>query len=176
MNSSQRLVFLQIETTGTSPEDGHRIIEISALEYIGKQPKSFFHHYLNPEREISPDVQEVHGLSLEFLQSMPLFADIADDLQTFLAGATVVAHNALFDVRFLDQELNRLGKPETAKMCLEIVDTLKIARKLRPSQNNSMDALCHDYGIDTLRGTSHNGLLDLQLLAQIYMAMIAQET
>lgn len=167
-----RQIFLDTETTGLYPAQGHRIIEIAGVEVINRQlTKNHFHVYLNPEREIDPGAQEVHGITLEFLQDKPLFADIVDELLDFVAGSELVIHNAPFDVGFLNTELGRLGRSVIEESAAKIIDTLKLAKEMRPGQRNNLDALCRHFGIDNSRRTLHGALLDAELLADVYLAM-----
>ena len=173
-----RQVVLDTETTGLEPEAGHRIIEIGAVEIVGRRLTGrHFHQYLNPDRAIDEGAQAVHGLTAEFLADKPRFADIAEPLQAFLSGAEVIIHNAPFDVGFLDAEWRRLGQgPEnTASLC-EITDSLILARRLHPGQKNSLDALCRRYDIDNTERTLHGALLDAELLADVFLAMTGGQT
>lgn len=167
-----RQVFLDTETTGLSPTQGHRIIEIAAVEAVNRRlTKNHFHIYLNPDREIDQGAQEVHGITLEFLQDKPRFADIADEFLQFVAGAELIIHNAPFDVGFLNAELGKIDKPEIESVSGSVIDTLKMAKDMRPGQRNSLDALCRHFGVDNSRRTLHGALLDAELLADVYMAM-----
>ena len=167
-----RQIFLDTETTGLYPAHGHRIIEIAAIEMINRRPtNNHFHVYLNPEREIDPAAQEVHGITLEFLQDKPLFAAIAQDMLGFIGDAELIIHNAPFDVGFLNSELGRIGLQPIEKNCGKITDTLKMAKDSRPGQRNNLDALCRHFGIDNSKRTLHGALLDAELLAEVYMAM-----
>ena len=167
-----RQIFLDTETTGLSPLQGHRIIEIAAVEAINRRlTKNHFHVYLNPDREIDQGAQEVHGITLEFLQDKPRFTDVADDFLQFIAGADLIIHNAPFDVGFLNAELGKIDKPEVEKVSSTIIDTLKMAKDSRPGQRNNLDALCRHFGIDNSKRTLHGALLDAELLADVYMAM-----
>ena len=167
-----RQIFLDTETTGLYPDHGHRIIEIAAIEVINRRPTgNHFHKYLNPEREIDSAAQEVHGITLEFLQDKPLFNAIASDFIQFIKGAELIIHNAPFDVGFLNSELGRIGLQTVSALCDKITDTLKMAKDARPGQRNNLDALCRNYGIDNARRTLHGALLDAELLAEVYMAM-----
>ncbi|MGE4339203.1 MAG: DNA polymerase III subunit epsilon, partial [Pigmentiphaga sp.] len=130
-----------------------------------------FHTYLNPEREIDPGAQAVHGLSREFLESHPRFSQQAQDFLDFVAGARIIIHNAAFDVKFLDAELGVLGLPAFPTHCLEVIDTLAQARELHPGKRNSLDALCDRYGISNAHRTLHGALLDSELLAEVWLAM-----
>ncbi len=164
-----RQIFLDTETTGLYPNQGHRIIEIAAVELFNRRPtQQHFHVYLNPEREIDPGAQEVHGITLEFLSDKPLFADIADAFLDFIGTDELIIHNAPFDVGFINAEFGRIGRPDLHK---NVTDTLKIAKEMRPGQRNNLDALCRHYGIDNTKRTLHGALLDAELLADVYMAM-----
>lgn len=167
-----RQIFLDTETTGLYPDQGHRIIEIAAVEMLNRRPtKRHFHLYINPEREIDACAQEVHGISLEFLQDKPLFAQIANDFIEFIRGAELIIHNAPFDVGFLNMELSRLGMDPLASFISGVIDTLKMAKEMRPGQRNNLDALCRHFGIDNSQRTLHGALLDAELLADVYIAM-----
>ncbi len=167
-----RQIFLDTETTGLYPAHGHRIIEIAAIEMINRRPtNNHFHFYLNPQREIDPAAQEVHGITLEFLQDKPLFAAIAQDMLNFISDAELIIHNAPFDVGFLNSELSRIGLQPIETMCGKITDTLKMAKDSRPGQRNNLDALCRHFGINNAKRTLHGALLDAELLAEVYMAM-----
>jgi DNA polymerase III subunit epsilon len=167
-----RQIFLDTETTGLYPAQGHRIIEIAAIEMVNRRPtNNHFHVYLNPQREIDPAAQEVHGITLEFLQDKPLFDAIAAELIDFVQDAELIIHNAPFDVGFLNSELGRFGLQTIESMCGKITDTLKMAKDSRPGQRNNLDALCRHFGIDNSKRTLHGALLDAELLAEVYMAM-----
>ncbi|MGZ8269817.1 MAG: DNA polymerase III subunit epsilon [Methylophilus sp.] len=167
-----RQIFLDTETTGLYPDQGHRVIEIAAVEMINRRPTSnHFHVYLNPEREIDAAAQEVHGITLEFLQDKPSFASVAGDLIDFIKDAELIIHNAPFDIGFLNAELGRIGLQSIATFCDRITDTLKMAKDSRPGQRNNLDALCRHFGIDNSKRTLHGALLDAELLAEVYMAM-----
>ena len=167
-----RQIFLDTETTGLYPDQGHRVIEIAAVEMINRRPtQQHFHVYLNPEREIDPAAQEVHGITLEFLQDKPLFETIAPELVAFVQDAELIIHNAPFDVGFLNAEFGRIGLKPIETICDKITDTLKMAKDARPGQRNNLDALCKYFGIDNSKRTLHGALLDAELLAEVYMAM-----
>jgi len=167
-----RQVFLDTETTGLDPNQGHRIIEIAAVEFNNRQSTNKkYHSYINPEREIDAAAEEVHGLSLEFLQDKPLFQDIAQDFLNFIQGAELIIHNAPFDVGFINAELGRLGLSKLEDNDVQITDSLKFAKDLRPGQRNSLDALCRVYDIDNSERTLHGALLDAQLLGEVFIAM-----
>lgn len=167
-----RQIFLDTETTGLEWSQGHRIIEVAAVEVINRRlTKNHFHVYLNPDRDIDAGAQQVHGITLEFLQDKPRFGDVAADLLDFIAGGELVIHNAPFDVGFLNYELGLLGMGTVQQSCAGIVDTLKMAKDMRPGQRNNLDALCRHYGIDNSSRTLHGALLDAELLADVYLAM-----
>lgn len=167
-----RQVFLDTETTGLYPAQGHRIIEIAAVEAINRRvTDNHFHVYLNPDREIDAAAQEVHGITLDFLQDKPRFADIVNEFLEFVADAELVIHNAPFDVGFLNSELGKIDRENLEKTSGNIIDTLKMAKDMRPGQRNNLDALCRHYGIDNSKRTLHGALLDAELLAEVYMAM-----
>lgn len=167
-----RQIFLDTETTGLDPAQGHRIIEIAAVEVVNRRlTNNHFHVYLNPDREIDLGAQQVHGISLEFLQDKPRFPDVVEDFLTFVDGSEIIIHNAPFDVGFLNRELGMLERGRIEDACVNIVDTLKMAKDLRPGQRNNLDALCRHYGIDNSARTLHGALLDAELLADVYLAM-----
>ncbi|MEI8363296.1 MAG: DNA polymerase III subunit epsilon [Betaproteobacteria bacterium] len=167
-----RQIFLDTETTGLYHAQGHRVIEIAAVEVVDRRlTKQHFHYYLNPDREIDQGAQEVHGISLEFLQDKPHFADISNELIAFIADAELIMHNAPFDVGFLNREFGLIEQKPVESITAKITDTLKIAKEMRPGQRNSLDALCRHFGIDNSRRTLHGALLDAELLAEVYMAM-----
>jgi DNA polymerase-3 subunit epsilon len=167
-----RQVFLDTETTGLDPNQGHRIIEIAAVEFNNRQSTNKkYHSYINPEREIDAAAEEVHGLSLEFLQDKPLFQDVAQDFLNFIQGAELIIHNAPFDVGFINAELGRLGLAKLEDNDVHITDSLQFAKDLRPGQRNSLDALCRAYDIDNSERTLHGALLDAQLLGEVFIAM-----
>ena len=171
-----RQVVLDTETTGgVEDRTGHRIIEIGCIELINRRPTGRqFHHYLNPERDIEEGAIAVHGITLERLQSAPKFAAIAEELLTFLHGSELIAHNAEFDVAFLDMEYALLGLPAltgSIRTICTVLDTLALARARHPGQRNSLDALCRRYGIDNSHRELHGALLDARILADVYLAM-----
>jgi DNA polymerase-3 subunit epsilon len=166
-----RQIVLDTETTGLDPRQGHRIIEVAAIELAGRKvSQRHFHRYLNPEREIDAGAAEVHGLTLERLQDEPKFAEIAPGLIEFIEGAELIIHNAPFDVGFLNMEFALLGLPPVTEICT-IIDTLRLAKELHPGKKNSLDALCDRYLIDNSHRTLHGALLDTELLAEVYLAM-----
>ncbi len=166
-----REIILDTETTGISPAQGHRIVEIGAVELLNHLPTGqTFHVYINPERAMPAEAEAIHGLGTAFLADKPVFAKIADDFLAFIADATLVIHNASFDVSFLNAEFAYLGKPALAPG--RIVDTLALARQKHPMASNSLDALCKRYGIDNSKRTRHGALLDSELLADVYIELI----
>ena len=167
-----RQIFLDTETTGLDPAQGHRIIEIAAVEVVNRRlTGNRFHTYLNPEREIDIGAQQVHGISLESLQDKPHFADMAAEFLDFVRDAGLVIHNAPFDLGFLNNELGLLEMGTVESVSAGVIDTLKMAKELHPGQRNNLDALCKRYGIDNSSRTLHGALLDAELLADVYMAM-----
>jgi DNA polymerase-3 subunit epsilon len=168
-----RQIVLDTETTGLDPSQGHRIIEIGCVEIINRRlTENRFHHYLNPDREIDPGAQEVHGITSDFLRDKPRFDAICDELLAFVEGAELIIHNAPFDLAFLRRELELLGRGgELLEERCRVIDTLLLARNLHPGQKNTLDALCKRYGIDNSQRTLHGALLDAEILADVYLAM-----
>ena len=167
-----RQIVLDTETTGLDPRQGHRIIEVAAIELNGRKVSDrHFHRYINPEREIEAGAAEVHGLTLERLQDEPKFSEIAQGLLEFIQGAELIIHNAPFDVGFLNKELELIGLPSLSEYCPSVLDTLKLAKELHPGKKNNLDALCDRYQIDNSQRTLHGALLDTELLAEVYLAM-----
>ena len=175
-----REIVLDTETTGLEPRDGHRVVEIGAVELFNHVPTGrIFHTYVNPERDMPADALQVHGLTSAFLAEQPVFADVVDELLAFLdhdrdanpAPASLVAHNAEFDIAFLNCELARIGRP-TFDGGRTIVNTLQIARQRFPGAPNSLDALCRRFAVDASARTRHGALLDAELLAEVYLGLI----
>ncbi|WP_407276694.1 DNA polymerase III subunit epsilon [Halothiobacillus sp. DCM-1] len=168
-----RQIVLDTETTGMPVAEGHRIIEIGAVELINRRPTGVtFHHYLNPERLIDAGATAVHGITDDDVRDQPRFADIVDEFTAFIEGVEVIAHNAAFDVEFLDAELARIpGTRPMAEIAAQITDSLAIARVKHPGQRNSLDALCRRYDIDNSARTKHGALLDAEILADVYLVM-----
>jgi DNA polymerase-3 subunit epsilon len=168
-----RQIVLDTETTGLEAHNGHRLIEIGAVELIERRPSGkTFHTYLNPERAIDEGARAVTGIEDEFLLDKPKFADVVDDFLAFVAGAELIIHNASFDIGFLDAELKRAGE-QYGRMHdhASVLDTLLMARERYPGQRNSLDALCKRLGVDNTHRDLHGGLLDAQLLAEVYLSM-----
>jgi len=170
-----RQVVLDTETTGIG--EGHKIIEIGCIELVDRKfTGRQYHQYVNPQRLVDPEAMEVHGITDEFLQDKPLFANIANDFIDFISGGQLVIHNAPFDVGFMDREFGQLsGYPKTADICT-VLDTLVLARKMHPGQRNSLDALCRRYGIDNSHRELHGALLDSEILADVYLLMTGGQT
>jgi DNA polymerase-3 subunit epsilon len=167
-----RQIILDTETTGLEPREGHRVIEIGCVELIDRRLSgNHFHQYINPQRDIEDGALEVHGISGEFLQDKPLFADIVDEFLAFIEGAELIIHNAPFDVGFLDNELALLQRSDRLTDHSRILDTLEMARDLHPGQRNSLAALCKRYEVDDSSRTLHGALLDSEILADVYLAM-----
>jgi DNA polymerase III subunit epsilon len=166
-----REIVLDTETTGLDPVAGHRLIEIGCIELVNRIPSGqVFHRYLNPERDVPEEAIAVHGLSAEFLQDKPRFTEVADELMGFIGEAPLVAHNAQFDLGFLNAELERSARrplpPE------RLIDTLMLARRRHPAGPNRLDDLCARYGIDNSRRTKHGALLDAEILSEVYLELI----
>lgn len=167
-----RQIFLDTETTGLEHKLGHRIIEIACVEMRNRRlSHQHFHRYINPEREIDAGALAVHGISNEFLQDKPRFADIAAEFLDFVRGAELIIHNAPFDIGFIDAELARLDMPPIDTVCTGVCDTLRMAKELYPGKKNNLNALCERYGVDNSARTLHGALLDAEILAEVYVAM-----
>lgn len=172
-----RQVVLDTETTGMNmtgqPQIGHNIIEIGAVEVINRRLTGrTFHVYIKPPRKVDEEAIRVHGITNEFLQDKPVFAEIADDFLAFIKGAELIIHNAPFDVAFMDQEFSYLKNPppKTAEMCT-VTDSLQLARKMYPGKRNNLDALCDRLGIDNSKRVLHGALLDAEILADVFLMM-----
>lgn len=168
-----RQIILDTETTGLLIKEGHRIIEIGCWEIINRRSTGrHFHHYINPQRLVDPGAFQVHGISDQFLQDKPLFAEVAADFLNFITGAELIIHNASFDLGFLNAELKRINKDHSPleELCA-VIDTLTFARQKHPGQSNSLDALCRRYQVNNTQRDLHGALLDAKLLAQVYLAM-----
>jgi DNA polymerase III subunit epsilon len=166
-----REIVLDTETTGLDPLDGHRLVEIGCIELINGIPSGqTFHRYFNPQRSMPAEAFAVHGLSEEFLKDKLFLAEAVDDLIAFIGDAPLVIHNAVFDLGFINAELERAGRPLIARE--RLVDTLLIARRKHPGGSNRLDDLCVRYAIDNSRRTKHGALLDAELLAEVYVELI----
>jgi len=167
----QREVVLDTETTGLDPASGHRVVEIGCIEVIGGvRSGAFFHSYLNPEREVPDEAVRIHGITTDFLKGKPIFAEKVDDFLAFIAGDPLVIHNAGFDMRFINAELERLGFP--ALPFERAIDTVLMARKKFPGSPASLDALCKRFEIDLSARAKHGALLDAELLADVYLELL----
>ncbi len=167
-----RQIFLDTETTGLEHKFGHRVIEIGCVEMRNRRlTNRHFHRYLNPQRDIDAGALAVHGISLDFLQDKPLFADIAAEFLDFVRGAELIIHNAPFDIGFLNAELSRLDMAPISTVCHGVLDTLRMAKDLHPGKKNNLNVLCERYGVDNTRRTLHGALLDAEILAEVYVSM-----
>jgi DNA polymerase-3 subunit epsilon len=165
-----REIVLDTETTGLSPADGDRLVEIGCVELINHIPSGrHYHVYINPQRSMPEEAFRVHGLSEEFLSDKPLFAAVAGEFLDFIGDAKLIIHNAAFDIGFLNAELKKAGRPILAN---EVIDTVMVARAKHPGSRVSLDALCKLYGIDNSRRTLHGALLDSEILAEVYLELI----
>jgi DNA polymerase-3 subunit epsilon len=166
-----RALVLDTETTGLDPATGDRVLEVAAVELINLVPTGRHYHVLiDPERDVPEEASRIHGFTREMLIGKPKFPEILPGLLEFLGDDPVVAHNAVFDFNFLDHEFKRAGAQPIPRS--RMVDTLVLAKKRFPGLPNSLDALCRRYGIDNSMRTSHNALLDVQLLAQVYLELM----
>lgn len=166
-----REIVLDTETTGFEPTEGHRIVEIGAVELFNHMPTgNTYHQYINPQRPMPAGAFEVHGLGDDFLRDKPLFSDIADAFLTFLGDARMVIHNAAFDMRFINAELQWIGRPTLPDS--RAFDTLALARKRFPGAPASLDALCRRFGIDNSAREKHGALLDSEILAEVYLELV----
>ena len=165
-----REIVFDTETTGLDPAGGDKIIEIAAVEIVNnKCTKNYYHVYVDPERDIPDSAFKVHGLSREFLTNKPKFRDIIDGFLDFIGDDTLVAHNAEFDIKFLNAEMQRLGRPLLERNA--VIDTLVLARRKHPGASVSLDALCTRYGIDKSRRTKHGALVNSEILAEVYLEL-----
>lgn len=164
-------IFLDIETTGLSYKDGHRIVEIACIETEELIPtKKFFHKIINPERNVPAEAFKIHGFSSDFLKNKFKFKEVADELINFINGKDLIIHNASFDLPFINYELKLINKKTIIKN--KIVDTLEIARSKYPGASNSLDALCKRFNVDLSRRTKHNAVLDCELLREVYINLL----
>jgi DNA polymerase-3 subunit epsilon len=171
VTKADREIVFDTETTGLSPEDGHRVVEIGCVELINHVPTgNNWHRYINPQRYMPGEAFRVHGLSEEFLAKQPTFAEIVDDFLEFVGRTPLVAHNASFDIGFINAELALLERPPLD--VARIVDTVAIARRKYPGAQASLDALCRRFDVDLSARTKHGALLDAELLAEVYLELI----
>lgn len=166
-----REIILDTETTGLSPQEGHRIVEIGAIELLNHVPTGkTFHRYLDPGRDMPKEAEAVHGLSTAFLKGKPKFAEVVDEFLAFIEDSLLVIHNASFDMTFINAELLAANQPQIDPG--RVIDTLQMARRKHPMAQNSLDALCKRYGIDLSKRSLHGALLDSELLAAVYLELI----
>lgn len=169
-----RQIFLDTETTGLEPEQGHRIIEIACVELVNRKlTGKHFHRYINPERDIDEGAVEIHGLTKEFLSDKPVFGKVVDDFLAFVKDAELIIHNAPFDIGFINHEFNLLARGDLKSITdyCQVIDTLVMARQKHPGQKNSLDALCRRYEVDNSHRELHGALLDAEILAEVYLRM-----
>ena len=167
---SKREICLDTETTGLKPQEGHRVIEIGAVELVNRLPTGrHFHVYIDPEREVPEAAVRVHGLTWDKLRGKPKFAEVAEEFLEFIADAPLVIHNADFDRGFLNWELSALNMPLIDQQ--RCIDTLQMARRRFPMANNTLDGLCKRFGIDNAHRTLHGALLDAEILAEVYLEL-----
>lgn len=174
-----REIVLDTETTGLDPKEGHRVVEIGAIELMNHMPTGrIFHEYINPERDMPAEAEKIHGISSTFLEDKPVFAGITEGFLTFLdeddqgnpLPGILVIHNAAFDMKFLNSELARLG--HTAISNDRVIDSLQLARQRFPGAPANLDALCRRFDVDASVRTKHGALLDSELLAEVYLGLI----
>ena len=167
----ERLIVLDTETTGIDPKEGHRIIEVGAVQIENREiTNTEFHKYIQPNRTVGDSVK-VHGITDKFLINKPQFSQISDDLLSFIDGSTLIIHNAPFDLGFINHELKLNGVKTKIQDLCPVIDTLELSKKQRPGTMHNLDALCRRFEIDTSARTRHGALLDAQILAQVYLAM-----
>lgn len=166
-----REICLDTETTGLDPKDGHKIIEIACVELVDRvRTGEFFHVYVNPRREVPQEAFNVHGISTEFLQDKPIFDHVAQQFLDFIKDGTLVIHNAAFDLKFLNYELQIIGLDPLTKD--NVVDSLQLARRKFPGSPASLDALCKRFSVDLSKRTKHGALLDTELLCDVYIELM----
>ena len=171
MPNMERLIVLDTETTGIDPKEGHRIIEVGAVQILNREiTNTEFHKYIQPNRNVGESVN-IHGITDKFLINKPQFNQISEDLLSFIDGATLIIHNAPFDLGFLNNELKMIGIKKKIEDLCPVIDTLELSKEQRPGTMHNLDALCRRFGIDTSARTRHGALLDAQILAQVYIAM-----
>lgn len=173
-----RQIVLDTETTGLEPSQGHKIIEIGCVEMINRRlTGNNYHQYIQPDRDIDEGAQAVHGISNEFLADKPRFTDIVKDFIDYIDGAELIIHNAPFDVGFLNHEFHQAGQAfgKVSDYC-NVIDTLVMARKMRPGKKNNLDVLCKEYNVNNAHRELHGALLDSELLAEVYLHMTGGQT
>lgn len=169
-----REIVFDTETTGLDARNGDRLIELGCLEIVNRIPTGVeFHRFIHPEgRDVHPEAFNIHGISTEFLEDKPVFAEVVDDFLAFIGDAPLVAHNGTFDIGFINMELERVRRPLIMRE--RLVDTLELARRKHPAGPNSLDALCKRYGIDNSKRTKHGALMDSLLLAGVYVELLGE--
>ena len=172
-NNTVRQIVLDTETTGLEPSQGHKIIEIGCVEMVNRRlTGNNYHQFIQPDRAIDEGAQAVHGISNEFLADKPRFSDVVKDFVEYLDGAELIIHNAPFDVGFINHEFAQIGEEfgNVASYCT-VIDTLVMARKMRPGKKNNLDILCKEYDVNNQHRELHGALLDSELLAEVYLRM-----
>ena len=166
-----RYIVLDTETTGLDPDDGHKIIEIGCIEILNRNiTNNTFHKYINPNREIDVEASKIHGLTNSFLKDKPVFEEIYPELRKYISNSPIIIHNAPFDIGFLKKEHSTITVSDDF-LDNEVIDSLKLARKISPGKKNTLDALCERYSVDNSDRTLHGALLDAKLLAFVYLKM-----
>ena len=174
----RKVVVLDTETTGLDFREGHRVIEVACVKLDDRTPTgSVFHEYVNPQRKVEREALEIHGIDDDFLSGKPIFPEIAPQLFKFIEGSVLVIHNAPFDLGFLNHEFKRSNEdyPPLESVC-EVIDTLELARSMRPGRRNSLDALALEYDIDLSKRVLHGALLDAEILVKVYRALTGGQT
>lgn len=172
----ERLIVLDTETTGIDPAEGHRIIEIGAVEIQNREiTDSEYHNYIQPERNVGDSVK-IHGINDKFLVGKPKFEEIAQEFLEYIEGATLIIHNAPFDLGFLNNELKLIGSNQQIEDACAIIDTLTLSQKQRPGGLHNLDALCRRFEIDASTRSKHGALIDAQILSQVYLAMTSGQS
>ncbi len=165
-----RQIFLDTETTGLSPDQGDRIVEIGCVELVNRKlTGNNKHFYVNPGRDSHEEALKVHGITTEFLRDKPRFEAVVDELMDFMQGAEIIIHNAPFDIGFLNKELELTGRPAFKTYVASVIDSLAMAKEMYPGKRNGLDALCDRLGVDNSGRTLHGALLDAELLADVYI-------
>lgn len=172
-----RQIILDTETTGLEPSEGHNIIEIGCVEMFNRRlTGKTYHQYIKPDREVDDEAVQVHGITNDFLEDKPKFAEVMEEFVEFVRGAELIIHNAAFDIGFLDAELDRNNYHERMENFCLVTDSLLLARKKHPGQKNNLDALCNRYGINNSHRELHGALLDSEILADVYLALTGGQT
>lgn len=173
ISKATRQIVLDTETTGLEPSQGHKIIEIGCVEMVNRRlTGNNYHQFIQPDRAIDEGAQAVHGISNEFLADKPRFSDVVKDFVEYLDGAELIIHNAPFDVGFINHEFAQIGKEfGTVESYCTVIDTLVMARKMRPGKKNNLDVLCREFEVNNAHRELHGALLDAELLAEVYLRM-----